>query len=253
MAKHLKQQTTPIFGYLQQRFALNKQGKSPQKGHQLSPALQIAYLQGEALLRQRFFNFLSQRHINDPKTQLHFWEQFLNGAEVFALFCQTSGLIKAFKSQISEEYIQHHTPDQLQYRGYCCLLWELQENKESSLLHNATERLFAHYISAIFPKGSSKQDPERLKREIRKHLAEQWQVRPEIKESYTSEDESIQYSLIAKISGYHPKTLITINGKRLKPTRLEACKQILDKLQRQTPIKLPASRTPNKSQPPVSL
>jgi hypothetical protein len=248
MARHLKQLTAPIAGYLKQRFSFINKSKGNHRGNALSPILEIAFLQGEALLRQRFFNFLQQHNINNPETQLHFWEQFYQGAEVFEQFCQASELIKAFKGQTSEGYQQQHKPEQLRYTAYCCLIWDLHINKESSLLSNTTDRLFAHYIASTYPAEAAKQTVDELKREIRKHLAEQWQMRPEIKESFKVGADQVEFTLIAKISSYHPRTLITLEGKRLKPTRLNACKVLLQQLQQSNVIACPLPRATKKSQ-----
>lgn len=253
MAKHLKQLTSPISAYLKQRFSYAVRRKGQQRGHKLSPALEIAFLQGESLLRQRFFNYLEQHHFDDPNNQLQLWQQFHQGGEVFTLFCQSSGLVTAFTSQISEEYQQQYTAEQLQYTAYCCLLWDLKVNQETSALHNATERLFAHFMASIFPTEAAKITPEQLKREIRKCLAEQWQLRPEIKESYKVEDDHVEFSLLAHISGYHPKALIKLEGKRLKPTRLNACKELLQQLQQSKNIEPPTSREIKKSQKMTAL
>ena len=246
MARHLNQLTSPISSYLKNRFSFTTKSKG--RGHTLSPVLELAFLKGEAHLRQRFFKFLEQRHFDNPETQLHFWNLFQQGAEVFNQFCHTSGLTQAFKGQTTEEYQQHYSPEQLQYTAYCCLLWDLQINKNSALLHMATDRLFAHYIASNFPKEAAKHSVEQLKREIRKHLAKQWQLRPEIRESFKTEDDKVEFTLIARIPGYHPKSLITIEGVRLKTTRLNACKQLLQQLQQSFTIELPKARVEKASE-----
>ena len=74
----------------------------------------------------------------------------------------------------------------------------------------------------------------RLKREIRKHLAQQWNIRPEIRESFNSNDDEVSFSLVAKISDHAPCELITLKGKRLKPTRIKAYQEVLQKLEQGT-------------------
>jgi len=56
-------------------------------------------------------------------------------------------------------------------------------------------------------------------------------MRPDIRESFKECDDEISFSLIARISGYAPCLLITLKGKRLKPTRMKACQTVLQQLE----------------------
>ncbi len=249
MARHLKQITDPVSGYLKKRFSLSSTAKRGGDKKELPPLLEIAFLQGEAVLRQKFFRFLINRKIEDAKSQLHFWNSFQQGADVFTQFCQASGLNDAFKQQISTDYIQMHSNEKLQYTGYCCLLWDLQQNKQSALLSSVTDQLFSHYIASIFPTQSTQKTHKELTQEIIKQLALRWQIRPEIKESYKIENDEVIFTLVAKMQGYHPVDLITLQGKRLKPTRLAANKRLLQQLEKPLSIEQPKPRIAKKSQP----
>ena len=249
MARHLKQITAPLSGYLQKRFSFRTQGKSSADQKQLAPELELSYLLGESLLRQRFFAFLHQRKIDDPKSQLHFWNLFLQGNDVFTSFCQSSGLTEAFKQQISTGYQQQNSIEKLHYTAYCCLLWDLHQHNESSLLTKVTDQLYSHYIATSFPAEAASKTPQQLNREIVKRLFQQWQLRPEIKESYKTEDDVVSFTLLAKTAGYHTVEVITLQGKRLKPTRLAAARRLLEQLEKATVIEPPKARVANKSQP----
>jgi hypothetical protein len=130
-----------------------------------------------------------------------------------------------------------------QYRAccltaYCILIWDIHlssaaqkdNSKVSSLLYSATKGFVLHYLPSLYPKISDKNDPQQLKKSIESLLAKQNQQRVKIKESFTSSDDVVTFSLIAKVKGEANKPLITITGERLKPTRLRAYKQVESEL-----------------------
>ena len=251
MAKHLSHIIRPLTGYLADRFKLHTSA-SDNKGDRLQPALEVARLRGEALLRERFFAFLETRNIEDPVSQLFFWDQLQANPEILVQFSTASGLADAFKRQAPENWIRQVEPKQFHFTAYCCLLWDLVQHREKQLLFLVTAQLFAHFASSLFPAQSIQNDPNLLKREIVKMLAHSWHIRPEIGESFTTESDLVKFRLIAKVKGYHPTTLIEIEGKRLKPTRLNACQCLLEQLRDENrQISAPLPRTPKSNQAPI--
>lgn len=111
------------------------------------------------------------------------------------------------------------------------MLWDIHQQKDQNLLNTATDSFFGHFAATIFPAESRRDDINKLKREIRKHLAQQWNIRPDIRESFSSGEGGVSFSLIARISGDAPCLLLKISGKRLKPTRLKAYQTVLKGLQ----------------------
>ena len=248
MARHLTQITNPCAEYLCNRFTFKSQGRRQSHDHELHPALELARIQGESLLIQRFFKFLSIRRIEDAQTQLYFWRQFYEGAEVFNQFCINSHLLQTFKSQTDLAFQNQFSQQQIQYIAYCCLIWDLHINKNKSLLYSVTDKLFTHYLASIYPSLPTQKNNEQVKREICKQLALKWHLRPELKESFKIDKESVEFTLIAKVAGCHPVSLITITGNRLKTTRAKAYQALLIKAESGV-FDRPKQRIAKKSEP----
>jgi len=162
---------------------------------------------------------------------LFFWEQFKSNPDVLPLLSNKTGLFAAFKAQVADEYLAKTSEQDLHFIAYCCLLWDIHQQKDQTLLNTATDIFFGHFAATIFPPESRRDDLSKLKREIRKHLAQRWNIRPEIRESFKTNDDGVTFSLIARINGYAPCPLLTLQGKRLKPTRIKAYQDVLEGLQ----------------------
>ncbi len=200
------------------------------------------------MLRTRFFAFLRAKRMAQPETQLFFWRQFRTNHDLLPDLSGKTGLYDAFKRQVPKNYLKRTEEEEIHFTAYCCLLWDIQQRKENQLLTIATDKLFAHYAATLFPVEQRQTDPALLKRSIRKQLAAQWNIRPEIKESFQTGKEEVTFSLLAKIPGHHPYELITLQGKRLKPTRLKAHQNLLRYLEEGTyKPEQPSKRTPKKS------
>jgi len=231
MAKHIKQITVPISNYLSQRFGHTLRGNKSADEGQLPPHLEWAKVRGEALLIDRFFSHFERHHIDDIHSQLFFWKQFRNNPNALPLIAVKTGLTIAFQKQVGQTYLDKTAEHEQHYNAYCCLLWDIYQNKNHSLLDISTYALFNHFAATIFPATAVRDDINKLKREIQKALAQQWNIRPEIKESFTTENEEVTFSLIARMGGYPPIKLLTQIGKRLKPTRLKAYQTALNQLE----------------------
>lgn len=154
---------------------------------------------------------------------------------------QQSGLLSYTESYIKQQLAtnskEHH---QFCYQLYCLLIDQLSQQKQEALLQNATEGLLQHYLPTLYPKAPVEKatDTDRLKKEITKLLNQHWQTSVKLKESFTSNDNNVEFSLKAQCTGYHPLTLIQVSGDRLKTTRMNACKQLLG-IAEDTPSQLP--------------
>lgn len=257
MSKHLQQITAPLHAYLAARFRAvsgTAQNKGRGQDHdRLFAPLEVAFLRGEALFRERFFQFLERRNIQDPASQLFFYQQFQNNGEILGEVARRTQLLSLFRKQCTAGYLES-TPDSvLCYQAFCSLLWDLKQHREHILLQTATDQLFHHFAATLFPAQGSRTDLRYLKREIISQLARRWHLRPAIKESFKTlnpgtAEEEISFSLIAKIQGYHPYTLLTLEGRRLKTTRLKAYQGVHDALQHGSlKLQQPSSITPVKS------
>ena len=112
------------------------------------------------------------------------------------------------------------------YNAYCIILWDAVANN-NKLKINLTSGLVNHYLPTLYPNKAKEKTPEQLKKDIAKCLAQQWHLKPEIKESFTTAEEGVTFSLTAKVKGYSTTTLITLQGKRLNITRTKAYKACL--------------------------
>jgi len=230
MAKHIKLITKPITAYVSQRFAHALRGNKAGKSNELPPHLEWARLRGEALLTERFFNYFERKHIDDVNSQLFFWQQFKSNPNALLMLSRKTGLIAAFRAQVSPVYLENTTEVEQHFIAYCCLLWDIHQQQNQALLATATETFFGHFSASIFPTEYRSDDVDKLKQEIRKLLAQRWNIRPEIRESFTTDDSKVNFSLIAQIKGSAPCQLHSLEGKRLKPTRIKAYQTVLQQL-----------------------
>jgi len=234
MAKHIRHISAPIEAYLSQQSTHAFHGKKDHNGKTLPPHLEWMRLRGEAFLVKRFFSYFEQHHIHDVNSQLFFWEQFKSNPEALPLLSLRTGLIAIFKTQVGQAYLEQ-TPEHEQHSvAYCCLLWDIHQQKNHTLLNTVTDVFFGYFAATIFPPESRQHDTNKIKQEISKQLARLWNIRPDIRESFSETEEGISFSLIARMNSHAPHTLITLNGKRLKPTRLKACQMALQQLEQGT-------------------
>lgn len=250
MARQLRQITSALSSYLHSRF--ERAFHWPEKANEgeLPPYLELAFLRGEALLRQRFFDYFERRHFQDAVSQLTFWRQFGGNPEGLRRMIAQSGLLEVFQKQAGEGYLSRTSQEEQCHVAYCCLLWDIHQQGDKQLLELATNRLFGHFAATLFPAEIRRDDPIQIKRDIRKQLALRWHIRPEIRESFKTTDSSVTLSLLAIMPGYHPYRLLTMEGKRLKPTRLMLYRKVLEYLEAGTlHLDPPKPRAARKDQP----
>lgn len=234
MARHLTQIIQPLKQYLSARFA--KQWRLAKTFDiadlsNLPAPLYIAQMRGEALLKLTFFECLEQKQIADPQSQQYAWQQLIQSNHCLNEIAEKSGLLAFF--HINTE----HADYKLQcFNAYCIVLWDAALNN-NKLKDNLTFGLVNHYLPTLYPTKSKGKTPQQLQKEIAKLLGEQWQLKPEIKESFSTTAECVTFSLTAKLKGYSTYTLITLNGKRLNITKNKAYKVCLKQLQNEkTPL-----------------
>jgi len=233
MARHLTQITAPLKQYLSARFAkqwrLDKNINMAETDKLPAP-LFIAQMRGEAILKSEFFSTLEQKQINDPQSQHYAWQQLISAGRCIQEVIENSTATTFFHLNTQTDYALQC------YNAYCIILWDAANTNES-LKAKLTSGLINHYLPTLYPTKAKDKTPEQLKKEIAKLLTQQWQLKPEIKESFETKEEEVIFSLKAKLARYSTTTLITITGKRLNNTRLKACKQCLTQLKEQaTPL-----------------
>lgn len=254
MAKHLQQITGPLGRYLQSRFQHALKSPSRSDDNQLPPPVRVAFLRGEALFRQHFFDYLEQRHITDPQSQLFFWDKFCANQDFLPRVSENMGLPRHFGNQVPQGWIDRSENERIHYTAYCCLIWDLHQQNETALFTMAIDGLITHYASSLFPSQARTRHPAQLKKAIATELARRWHIRPLIKESFTTDPDHVDFALIARPAGYHPVELIRISGQRLNQTRIKACRLLLSQLE-QDSAAIPAliARAPNKNDPIAPL
>lgn len=114
--------------------------------------------------------------------------------------------------------------------AYCILLFDAHQADNKALERSMTLGLIQHFMPTLYPQQAQSQDTKLLKQEIAKTLALKWHSRPEIKESFVTDEDHVRFSLICKLPRHAAVTLITVEGKRLKPTRFHGYQSALEQL-----------------------
>ena len=248
MARHLTQITAPLKQHLFPRFSQQwriDKNINLADTDQLPAPLFIAKTRGEAILKSEFFNTLEQKKINDPQSQYYAWQQLIGAGRCLQEVIENSGATAFFHLNTQTDYALQC------YNAYCIILWDAANNNKA-LKNTLTNGLVNHYFPTLYPNKAKDQTPAQLKKDLAKLLTKQWQLKPEIKESFETNENEVTFSLLAKLPRHSATTLISITGKRLNNTRLKAYKQCLTQLTKQ-PIALPSILTPHKKTPMAPL
>lgn len=237
MARHLAKIIQPLKNYLNARFMKQRRlDKSVNMAEitQLPAPLYIAFLRGEALLRQNIFTHLETKKISDPCDMSYAWQQLIDSSFCISEIVEKSGAVQFFHLDNS-----HSSYQQQCYRVYCIILWDVAQHN-IILSQQLTKGLIDHYLPTLYPKQAKEKTSEQLKKNITLLLYKHWQVKANIKESFITTKTDVEFSLIAKIPNHQSLTLITHSGKRLNITRQQSYKKLLKQLQQQVPP-MPAS------------
>lgn len=230
MAKHLSHIVAPLRHYLNQRFSahwrLNKQISLADTSDLPAP-LFVAFMRGDAIVKSAFFDQLDKKHIYNPDSQQHSWIQLIGNGRAIEEVIEHSGAAQFF-------YLdnQHRYREQC-YNAFCIIVWDAALN-HSPLLDTLTKGLVDHYLPTLYPNKAKPKTPEQFQKDIAQLLARQWQLRTEIKESFTTSATSVEFSLLVKVPQHKTLTLLTLTGEKLKPTRLKAYKQCILRLEQGT-------------------
>lgn len=210
MARKLAHLSAPIRNYANQRF---HQRINTTDG-ELPIVLMPAYLRGHALFTERLFANFEKRHFIDPTTQVFLWERLV------------------IDNHFIDTVIEHAELDLLDdaFTLYCLILWDAHVRRENQIVEQMTTGFVTHFLPSIFPKTSEKDSIATMQKEIAKILARQWHIRPDIKESFITETDSVIFKLLAKVPNHESMQLIELTGTRLKPTRQEAYERVLGAL-----------------------
>ena len=227
MARHLSHITNPLKQYLSTRFT--KQWKLDKSislidTNALPAPLHIAQLRGDAILKSTFFDALEHKQIIDPQSQQYAWQQLIISGHCLQEIIEGSGATAFFHLDTHVDYAKQC------YHAYCIILWDAANNNDA-LKEKLTTGLVNHYLPTLYPSKAKDRTPEQLKKEMTKLLTQQWGIKPDIKESFTTSQDEVTFSLIAKLKGYSTTTLITLTGKRLNMTRNKAYKTCLKQLE----------------------
>jgi hypothetical protein len=233
MARKLRIITSPLKGYLLRRFrgrVVSGQDLKFVSGRVvIPPPLHPAFLQGEALLRLKFFENLESKDIVDPTSQFAMWENLVENRKYVQQVVDHSGLLEHFKLSYTKD--EPNAYGELCHAAYCIVLFDAHQRSEANLVRLMTAGFVDHMMPTHFKGEGKPKDAAVLKRRIATELAKQWKIRPQVTESFTTTDETVTFSLVAKVSGHAPVHLHKSEGKRLNPARLKACQTVLDKLE----------------------
>ena len=233
MAKHLHFVSRPLHLHIQAKLGLNHSTKQTlalkDKQWLLDPITHIARIQGIALFNQIFFEVLNKKSFKDPESQWKVYSKLVIDRQYIIEVCKHSNLLEAFKINTIVKG-DDASYGEVCFTALCVILWDIHCQKEvqaTQIIRNFIE----HYIAQLFPKKKHQSETqENIVKEISKLLYQQWGIKPEIRESFKTDDDSVEFSLIARTHEYHPAVLITVKDKRLKPTRKKAYRTLLDLL-----------------------
>ncbi len=230
MAKHLHFASKPLQLFIQTQLStdsIRKQTIEFKYGEwNIDPISQIARIQGKAFFNQVFFEVLDNKSFKDPESQWIIYERLVVDRQYIIDMCEHSELLNAFKF---DKKIKTNTSDysEVSFTAFCIILWDMHCKKETKQAKQIIRSFIEHYITQLFPNNKNHQPTQdELIKNISKALYQEWHIKPEIRESFKTKDDSVTFSLIAKITGFHPVTLITLEGERLKPTRKKAYKTL---------------------------
>lgn len=214
----------------------------------MAAPLYIGFLQGEALLRLTFFSTLIEKSFSDPDNQNLYWQKLIEERNVIQQVVEHSQIHYFFNLRDSGTN-DDESYKQLCFAAFCIVLWDMSVTGNEKLANRTINSLITHFVPQLFPKKPV-YNSETAKKEIAKLLSTIWARRPELKESFNTTADEVTYSLIAKLPDHAPVTLLTLTGKRLKPTRQKTCAKILSLLEMGA-LKLPEPQAnkPKRKQP----
>ena len=204
----------------------------------LPPLLLVLALQGEGVLRQRFFgsavgDFGHQLpHTPSPEQWLHYWQSFVLQNGHIADLVRRIGLINALS-------VEAHLPqadDDLCMQLYLALLGMLSERKLTQLETTATTQFFGHLFKQLFPHEAAtpkpKKDSSTLQNQLERALRKLHQQPITLKESYTQTDDLVTFTLRMQLNKKGAwQDLITVQRPRLRSARLFAYQTLLKQMQ----------------------
>jgi hypothetical protein len=216
LARKLKHIVFPLKAFLDTRRTFKLPGA--QEGAGLSPLLEIRKRRGEALLVEAFFNFMEAANVADPSRQLELWDTLISKGGYILDLAQRIGLMNCFTTLPTKK------PEQAAYVAWCIFLDSLRRENDTNLKNIATKSLFKHYFIGLYPEKNIKKKENllTLRRRLEGKLRRHWGLNMELKESFTTENDSCEFSIRIKPYEEPQQTLITHTGTRLKPTKIEA-------------------------------
>jgi len=229
MARKLSQISSKLGNYIHAHYKnnpiFNGEIRAQQSGVILPKVLQVAFLRGEALFRERFFKRLEDKNIDDLLSQQLSYSALVEDKKFFFQLIQKTDMISLFKIQFSSEY----DVGLLSYTLYCVLLFDMKNRKDYQLIDVVSFGFVDHFLPTLYPKESTNSDISVLKKELVRLIKQRWHINLSVKESFKTDDD-VDFSLYVHANGYHSMLLIRQTGKRLKPTRLSTYKKMIELL-----------------------
>jgi hypothetical protein len=193
----------------------------------LPTILYTAYKQGEAIFTNNFFTALTQKHIGDIQSQDTLYHRLVVDNTEF--FTNILKLVK-LKDIFNIKYVESNNNTSINYMLYIILLFDIKNRGDENLVKLMTFGFVNHFLPTISTGQITQNKTDKLKTELRTLLRKTYHIKIEVKESFNIENNQVNFKLFAKSKEYQPLQLIKLNGKRLKPTRINAYQQIIDNL-----------------------
>lgn len=233
--KHLSTITIPLQGYIAERKKkLCKKLVGVVKGD-LPVPFQVAALRGEGILRLRFFDFLEKTGITNPQRQLDLWLVLVVDRGRIIDLIQRVGLLDLVARQNTALKDLQARSDfaEIAFLLYCGLLDDFSRQQKKNLLSLACEKFFEHHFLGLYPAKPvppKKLTAVQLRQRVLAKLQKYWGFNVKLKESFSTDDDSVDFALRMQANGMAWLELLRISGKRLKATRNTAYRKLLQEI-----------------------
>ena len=220
MARKLTFITSAISQYLISNFAKTKVVKQTiscvDGALDVPDVAYMAYMQGRAEFERKFVQHLFMKNISSSLSQLQIYRKMIENRQFFRLCMEKSGGLKYFSVSYSSN------DDLAECCFVCfCILLAVSINKKDNLSSVLTSDFYNHFMPMVYSAPTKQDDINLLKKAISSELAKRWNKKVDIRESFNTDKQSVDFRLIAIVEGTKPLELIQTNGKRLKSTYLD--------------------------------
>ncbi len=192
---------------------------------QIPDRVLITQVIGKAEFDNSFYHYIINKNFIHPESQSRLYRLLIKNKSHIIEIMEKANALKYFtiKHENQQDY------DQCCFACYCIIIG-ISKNQNDPLSESLTYGYFKHFLPTLFPKTDNSKDLKYLSQQITHNLKKRWNKTTTLKESYQVQTDNVTFTLIAKVQDYQDTQLITLQGKRLNPTRLKAHQEVLQQL-----------------------